>query len=280
MLRSRDPNDRAEMPFLDHLEELRQRLFYCAGGLAIGIVVTFVLFTMVPGFDIIGILAHPIEGYLPPNTSMVFTHPADFFQLYLDVGFVVALVIASPVILYQLWGFVSPALYVNERKIAIPVIAGIVALFLAGVTLAYFLVLPLTLDFLLGVGRTHINVIKPMIEVNEYLGFEIYMCVAFGAAFELPLVLMALGALGLVTPAFLSKYRRYAIVGGLIIGAFITPDPTAMFIIGIPMYGLYELGIFLSQIASRWRERRENGDDTPSPVPPSSGDLNGPRRLI
>lgn len=269
------------MPFLDHLEELRQRLFYCAAALAVGIVVTVVLFTMVPGFDIIEILVHPIQAYLPPNTSMMYTHPSDFFQLYLDAGFVASLVVASPVILYQLWGFVSPALYTNERKIAIPVIAGIITLFLAGLTLAYFMVLPMTLNFLIGVGRSHLDVIKPMIEINEYLGFEIYMCVAFGAAFELPLVLMAFAALGLITPTFLAKYRRYAIVGGLIIGGFITPDPTAMFVIGIPMYGLYELGIFLSRIAYRWRERRERGDDSGSSTPPRVPEgPPGPRRLM
>jgi sec-independent protein translocase protein TatC len=276
----RPPNDRAEMPFFDHLEELRQRLFYCAAGIAVGVLVACVLFTMVPGFNILEFLTHPIEPFLPKGQSLVYTHPGDKFQLYLDAGFVVALVVASPVILYQLWGFISPALYTHERKIAIPVISGIVLLFLCGMTLAYTLVLPMTLNFLLNVGSN--DVIKPMIIVSEYLGFEIYMCVAFGAAFELPLVLMGLAAVGLITPMFLSKYRRYAIVGGLIGGGFITPDPTAMFIIAVPLYGLYELGIFLARIAYRWRNRRESdSDDQTRPGvsgPPDTS--NGPRRLL
>jgi sec-independent protein translocase protein TatC len=98
------------------------------------------------------------------------------------------------------------------------------------------------------------------------------MCVAFGAAFELPIVLMGLAALGLVTPQFLAKYRRYAIVGGLILGGFITPDPTAMFVIAFPIYGLYELGILLARVAYRWRLRREQGNDDKSPPssPPTS----------
>jgi sec-independent protein translocase protein TatC len=254
------------MPFLDHLEELRQRLFYCAGAIAIGAFVAFVLFTMVPGFNILDFLAHPIRPYLH-GQKMVFTHPGDKFQLYLDAGFVVAIVVASPIILYQIWGFVSPAMYEKEKKVAVPVIIGVVTLFICGMALAYTLILPMTLNFLLNVGSS--DILQPMIIISEFLGFEIYMCVAFGAAFELPLVLMGLAALGLVTPKILAKYRRYAIVGGLIGGGFITPDPTAMFVIAIPLYGLYELGIFLARIAYRWRSRRQevDGDDN---VPPSS----------
>ena len=266
------------MPFLDHLEELRQRLFYCAGAIALGAIVAFVLFTMVPEFDILRFLAHPIEHSLH-GQKMVFTHPGDKFQLYLDAGFVVALVVASPVILYQLWGFISPAMYQNEKKIVVPVIIGVIFLFLCGMTLAYTVVLPMTLDFLLSVGGN--NDIQAMITISEYLGFGINMCVAFGAAFELPIVLMGLTALGLVTPHFLSKYRRYAIVGGLVAGGFITPDPTAMFVIAFPIYGLYELGILLARVAYRWRLSREGeGNDKP-PQPPSSPPplYSEPRRL-
>jgi sec-independent protein translocase protein TatC len=258
------------MPFFDHLEELRQRLFYCAGAIAVGAIVAFVLFTMVPGFHIIHFLARPIDPYLH-GRPLVFTHPGDKFQLYLDAGFVVALIVASPVLLYQLWGFISPAMYEREKKVAIPVISGVIVLFLCGLTLAYTIILPLTCDFLLNVGSGDEGV--ALITISEYLGLEIYMCVAFGAAFEIPIVLMGLAAVGLVTPQFLTKYRRYAIVGGLIGGSLITPDPTAMFVIAIPLYGLYELGIFLARIAHRWRERREKGDDNgqpPTSSPPMS----------
>lgn len=269
-------NDMAEMPFLEHLEELRRRLFWCAGALAIGGVVALIVFRL-PGFDVIEFLSRPIAPYLH-GAKLIYTHPGDAFQIVLDAGFALAFVFASPVILYQLWGFVSPAMYQHEKKIVLPVLAGIVALFVSGVAMAFTLILPLTLDFLVNVESTALT---PMISASEYFGFAIYMCLAFGAAFELPIVMMALTALGLATPMFLAKYRRYAVVGGLIVGGFITPDPTAMFAIAIPMYLLYELSIVLSRMVYRWKHRDEvtsSSEGAPPTEPPDTTDRE-PRRL-
>jgi sec-independent protein translocase protein TatC len=262
------------MPFLEHLEELRMRLFWCAGALAVGGLVAVVLFNL-PGFDVITFLARPIAPYLN-GAKLIYTHPGDAFQTVLDAGFALAFVIASPVILYQLWGFISPAMYEHEKKIVLPVLAGIVALFIAGVALGFFVILPMTLRFLIGVES---NALAPMISASEYFGFAIYMCLAFGAAFELPIVVMGLTALGLATPQFLAKYRRYAVVGGLIVGGFITPDPTSMFAIAIPMYGLYELSIALSKMVYRWRERGVDEELPPAPRPPDAPTRGEPRRL-
>ncbi len=259
----------AEMSFLDHLEELRQRLFYCAGAVAFGGVVAFILFKAIPGFDVIEFLARPITPYLH-GAKLIYTHPGDAFQIVLDAGFALALIVASPVILYQLWGFVSPAMYSHEKKVVLPVLAGIVVLFVCGVALAFTLILPLTIRFLINVES---GALQPMISASEYFGFAIYMCLAFGAAFEMPIVMMGLTALGLTSPMFLAKYRRYAVVAGLIIGGFITPDPTSMFAIAVPMYGLYELSIVLSRLVYRWRER-ESGEVKP----PSDPSDDGPRR--
>jgi len=252
------------MPFLEHLEELRQRLFYCALALAVGAVVAVILFKFIPNFDVITFLSEPITKQLH-GQKLMYTHPGDAFQIVLDAGFVVAFVIASPVIIYQVWGFISPALYAHEKKIVVPVILGIVFLFICGVVMAFTIILPLTLNFLIGVET---DSLKPMITASEYFGFAIYMCVAFGAAFELPIVLMGLTALGLVTPMFLAKYRRFAIVGALVAGTFITPDPTSMIVIAIPLYFLYEASIILSKSVYRWRKRREEGGDDPPPPPP------------
>lgn len=255
----------AEMSFLEHLEELRTRLFWCAGAFAIGAIIAFLLFTQMHhfgiNFDVIEFLARPITPLLH-GQKLIYTHPGDAFQIVLDAGFAVAFVFSLPVILYQLWGFVSPAMYSHEKKLVLPVLAAIVVLFVCGVALAFTLILPLTLGFLVGVES---SALTPMISASEYFGFAIYMCLAFGAAFELPIVMMGLTALGLATPMFLAKYRRYAVVGGLIIGGFITPDPTAMFAIAIPMYGLYELSIILSRSVYRWRRKREEGDDVTPP---------------
>jgi sec-independent protein translocase protein TatC len=269
----------AEMAFLDHLEELRQRLFRCAAAFAFGAIIAFLLFTQVPHFDVIEFLSRPITPYLH-GAKLIYLHPGDAFQIVLDAGFALAFVIASPVILYQLWGFVSPAMYSHEKKLVLPVLGGIVVLFIGGVAMAFTLILPMTIKFLVGVES---SALQPMIAASEYFGFAIYMCLAFGAAFELPIVIMGLTALGLTNPNFLAKYRRYAAVGGLIVGCFITPDPTAMFAIAIPMYGLFELSIVLSRMVYKWRQRREAGDDTGSvdepPPPPPPPVRDAPRRL-
>jgi sec-independent protein translocase protein TatC len=258
----------AEMAFLDHLEELRQRLFKCAAAFAFGAIIAFLLFTQVPHFDVIEFLSRPITPYLH-GQKLIYLHPGDAFQIVLDAGFALSFIIASPVILYQLWGFVSPAMYSHEKKLVVPVLGGIVVLFVAGVAMAFTLILPMTIKFLVGVES---DALQPMIAASEYFGFAIYMCLAFGAAFELPIVIMALTALGLTNPKFLARYRRYAAVGGLIIGTFITPDPTAMFAIAIPMYGLFELSIVLSRMVYRWREgkssRNDSGTVDPPPPPP------------
>ncbi len=254
------------MAFLDHLEELRQRLFRCAAAFALGAVIAFILFTQLPNFDVIEFLSRPITPYLH-GQKLVYLHPGDAFQIVLDAGFALSFIIASPVILYQLWGFVSPAMYSHEKKLVLPVLGGIVMLFIAGVAMAFTVILPMTIHFLVGVES---RALQPMIAASEYFGFAIYMCLAFGAAFELPIVIMGLTAIGLTNPTFLAKYRRYAAVGGLIIGSFITPDPTAMFAIAVPMYGLFELSIVLSRMVYRWRRKHEAGSEPPSIDPPSN----------
>jgi len=273
----KDPNYRAEMPLLDHLEELRQRLFACAVAVGVGLLISGGLF-LFTSFDVIDFLAGPVVAVLPPGAKLVTLTAGALFEIKMNAAFILALIIASPVIIYQMWGFLAPALYVNERRVVVPVVIGIVVLFIAGIALGFTLIVPKTLSFLIGITSKSVT---PMLDVREYLGFVLYMSLGFGAAFELPMVLMGLTALGLVSPKFLAKYRRYAFVGGLIAGGFITPDPTAMFYIGIPLYALYELSILLSRLVYRWRERRDAGDDVgeaPRGGPPSDDD-HGPRRL-
>ncbi|MEO9226000.1 MAG: twin-arginine translocase subunit TatC [Gemmatimonadaceae bacterium] len=272
MSKRRPARGTAEMAFLDHLEELRQRLFVCAAAFAFGAIIAVLVFTQIPHFDVIEFLSRPITPYLH-GQKLIYLHPGDAFQIVLDAGVALSLIIASPIILYQLWGFVSPAMYTHEKKLVIPVLGGIVVLFIAGVVMAFTLILPMTIKFLVGVES---SALQPMIAASEYFGFAIYMCLAFGAAFELPIVIMGLTALGLTNPAFLSKYRRYAVVGGLIIGTFITPDPTAMVAIAIPMYALFELSIVLSKMVYRWREGKNATDKSESvdePPPPPAGPL-------
>jgi sec-independent protein translocase protein TatC len=266
--RRNDYND-VSMPFLDHLEELRRRLFYCAVAVLVGGIITYGLFN-IPGFDILEFLARPARMHLG-GQKMVTHGSADIFQMLLNAGFVVAMIIASPVIAYQLWGFVAPAMYAKEKRIVIPIILGSVTLFVLGVALAFFFVMPATMEFFLGF-QTEAAV--PMLTLKEFITLEIYMCVGFGIAFQLPIVILGLTAVGIVTPTFLAKGRRFAIVGVLIISAAITPDPTTMFLMAVPLYALYELSIWGSKFIYRWRQRREaaQDEDDESERPPTRGE--------
>ena len=241
-----------EMPFLDHLEELRKRLFWVAGAVVIGVVVAFVLLSKL---DIIRLLERPILPLLH-GQKLIYTHPGTSFHILLNASLVLGIILASPVVVGQLWGFLAPALYAHEKRVVVPVVISMVALFLAGVALSYFVVLPLTLRFLMSIESTALT---PLISATEYFDFAISMCLAFGAVFEVPIAVLALTALGLVTPQFLAKYRRHAIVVCLTAAAFITPgaDPYSLFALAIPLYFLYELSVFVAMFVWRKRQKRE-----------------------
>jgi sec-independent protein translocase protein TatC len=241
-----------EMPFLDHLEELRRRLFWICGAIVIGVVIGFALLSRL---DIIRLLERPILPLLH-GQKLIYTHPGTSFHILLNASLALGIVLASPVIVGQIWGFLAPALYAHEKRVVIPVLIAMVALFLAGVSLSYFVVLPLTLQFLMSIESTALT---PLISATEYFDFAISMCVAFGVVFEVPIAILALTALGLITPQFLSKYRRHAIVVCLTAAAFITPgaDPYSLFALAIPLYVLYELSVFVAQFAYRKRQKRE-----------------------
>jgi sec-independent protein translocase protein TatC len=241
------------MPFLDHLEELRHRLFWIVGAILVGIVASFVLLSR-GGIDIVAILAHPIEPYLRGH-RLVFTHPGTSFSIVLNASLILGILFATPVIGYQLWGFFAPALHSHEKRIIIPVIFGMIFLFLSGVTLCYFVVMPFTLKFFMGFES---SALTPMIEATQYFDFAFSMMLAFGVAFELPIAILLLSALGIIKPQFLSKYRRHAIVVTVTVAAFITPDasPTTLFALSVPLYLLYELGVALSYLVTRRRRQR------------------------
>jgi sec-independent protein translocase protein TatC len=247
----------AEMPFLDHLEELRWRLIWSLAALAIGIVIGFALMWN-DRTSIIGLLEQPILPYLA-GRKLVYTHPGDPFSILLKAAFAIGFVLALPVILYQLWAFLSPALYRHEKRVIIPVLIGAAVLFAAGVALAFFVVLPVTLRFLLGL---HVQSLEPMITAGDYFGFVIGMSLAFGAVFEMPIAILALTALGIVTPQMLRRFRRHAIVLCAVGSAFITPggDPLSLMALFFPLYFLFELSIWLSALLFRRREERREAE--------------------
>src|SRR5512133_2454435 len=245
-----EQRDGTEMPFLDHLEELRWRILKALAALVAGVGIAFYVITR---FDVIGVLERPITPYLH-GAKLVYTHPGDPFQITLTAAVALGIVLALPVIVYQVWAFLAPALYQHEKRLVVPVIFGAIALFLCGVSLSFFVVLPLAVSWLMSFQTASLT---PMITASEYFDFAVSMSLAFGLCFELPIVILALAALGIVTPQMLNKFRRHAIVVCVVVGAFLTPGDLIWTTVAmaVPLYFLYEISVALSYVIYRRRER-------------------------
>ncbi|HEX4601070.1 MAG TPA: twin-arginine translocase subunit TatC [Gemmatimonadales bacterium] len=248
------PHNRAEMPFLDHLEELRWRILYSLLAVLVGTLVGWVL---VEHVDVIGLLTRPIAPLIPGGKLRV-TSPTEPFFITLKVAFVVGLVIASPVIGYQAWAFLAPALYPRERRLIVPALSAGALLFFAGAAAAYLWVLPRALAVLLSFQK---GVFDPLITADRYFAFAAQLVVAFGVITELPLVVIILAALGLVTPEFLARNRRYAIALSAGAAALLAPpDAVSMLLMMVPLWVLYEVSIVCARVVVRRRARPPVGD--------------------
>ncbi|MDQ8178907.1 MAG: twin-arginine translocase subunit TatC, partial [Gemmatimonadota bacterium] len=241
------------MPFLDHLEELRYRLMWSVGALLLCMVGALVV-VMRPEFDVIGLLAAPVMPYLPEG-KLVVTHPLDPFSISLKVAFAVGLVCSLPVVGYHLWSFLSPALHPHEKRLMVPVLLGATILFGSGVYIAWRFVLPIIFDVLVGMQSASL---QPLFTAREVFGFMVTTCLAFGAISQLPVVVLALTALGLVTPTAMMKFRRYAMAASFLISAIVTPGDLLIMtvLMAVPLYGLYEISIIVSWLVHRRRMRR------------------------
>jgi sec-independent protein translocase protein TatC len=243
------------MPFLDHLEELRSRLIWALVALGACSVLGFFAVTEL---DVIGILERPFHQVLP-DQNLLFTSPTTPVVVTFKLAFVVGFVLASPILAWHVWKFFAPALYEHERRFVVPAIAGGFVLFLLGIAMAYFLVLPLGLRFLIGFQAESLS---PIITIDEYLRFATRLILAFGVIFEMPLLLVLLALLGIVTPETLRKYRRHAIVTLAIASAVLTPaDVGTMMMLFAPMILLYEASVWLVRLVVR----RERSQDPASP---------------
>lgn len=242
------------MPFLDHLEELRWRILWSVLAVVIGSVIGFVL---VYKFNVLELLMEPVrEAWDDPDLRLISLSPADPFFVSLRLAIYVGVILAFPIIVYQVWSFLSPALEVHEKRAIIPSLYLGLVLFLGGVALAYFAALPVTLVFFQGFLTESLAM---QLEINATLGFIVKLLLAFGAVFELPIVILALSVMGLVTPAFLRSKRRHAIVLITILASFITPGDaiTLTIMMMLPLVLLYEFGILLSVGVYRRREKAE-----------------------
>ncbi len=233
--------DDAEQSFISHLIELRSRLLK-----AVAAVMLILLPLIFIANKLYGWLALPLVRHLPQGGTMIATEVASPFLTPLRLAFFVALFSAMPVVLYQLWAFVAPGLYRQEKRLAVPILVSAVVLFYIGCAFAYFLVLPAVFTFMTHVAPAGVTV---MPDIGHYLDFVLMLFLAFGLCFEVPVVLVILVALGVVTPLQLASSRRYAIVGAFVIAAVLTPpDVLSQTMLAVPMCLLYEIGI----VGARW----------------------------
>ena len=245
-----DNNGDAEQSFLSHLVELRARLLKAVAA------VLLVLVALIPlANKLYAWLAKPLLEHLPAGGAMIATDVASPFFAPLKLAFFVALFLAMPFILFQLWAFVSPGLYRHERRLAVPLLASSVLLFYIGCAFAYFLVLPAIFTFMTSIAPEGVAV---MPDISRFLDFALVLFLAFGFCFEVPVALVILVAIGVTTPDQLVKSRPYTIVGAFVVAAVLTPpDVISQLLLAIPMCLLYELGI----VAARLAARRESGEE-------------------
>lgn len=236
--------ENGEQSFLSHLIELRERLLKAVAAVLV------ILLALIPVANkLYGWLAMPLIQRLPQGGTMIATEVASPFLTPIKLAFFVAVVIAMPLILYQLWAFVAPGLYRHEKRLARPILVSAVVLFYVGCAFAYFFVLPAVFGFMTGVAPAGVAV---MPDIGRYLDFVLVLFLAFGLCFEVPVVLIILVALGVVTPAQLAKSRAYAIVGAFVVAAVLTPpDVLSQLMLAIPMCALYEFGIFAARALAR-----------------------------
>ena len=239
-----------EMPFLEHLEELRWRIIYSLGAL---LVTTCIGFLVVTKFDVLQLLIRPITPFLH-GTKLKYLNPTDPFFVTLHLAITVGILLALPIIVYQIWAFISPALKKEEKRSILPALYLGLVLFCIGAALAYFGAIPLTLRFMMSFQSESL---EQNIIISEYMGFVVKIILAFGIVFELPVVVLILASIGLITSAFLVKMRRYFIVVAAVAASLLTPGDAVSLTIFLmaPLMLLYELSILLAKMVERRRAK-------------------------
>lgn len=246
----------AEGSLISHLVELRQRLLRA-------VIAVLILFVPCAIFQdqLFTLVATPLIEKMPQGTSMIATSPVAPVLVPLKLAFMAAVFLAMPFVLYQAWAFVAPGLYKKEKRFAVPLVISSILLFYAGMAFAHFVVFPLMFAFLTSTAPQGVQM---MTDMGNYLDFVLLLFFAFGIAFEIPVATVLLASTGMVRVETMTKNRGYVLLGIFVIAAFLTPpDAISQSFMAIPMYLLYEIGIVLSRVLLREREREkavsENG---------------------
>jgi sec-independent protein translocase protein TatC len=230
-----------EQPFMTHLIEVRTRLLHM-------VLCILLMFAVLLPFtnQLYSLLAKPLLQRLPTGASMIATEVASPFLTPFKFVFILAIALSMPYILHQIWRFIAPGLYRREKRIALPLLISSIVLFYSGIAFAYFVVFPLAFRFLVGAAPQGVTV---MTDISKYLDFTLTIFFAFGLAFEVPVAIILMVWAGVTTPAALAAKRSYVVVAVFVIGAVLTPpDVISQTLLAVPMWLLFELGLFLSRV--------------------------------
>ncbi|SKA65580.1 sec-independent protein translocase protein TatC [Desulfobaculum bizertense DSM 18034] len=244
-----DDEELVEMGLLDHLEELRKRLTYCVIAVIVGLFACY-------GFaeQLFDFLMMPLKPILPEGSSLIFTGLPEGFFTYIKLSAFAGLFVVSPFIFYQLWAFIAPGLYKEERRWVFPIALCSSLFFVSGACFGYFVVFPIAFKFFMGFGT---DIIKPMPSLKEYLSFSLKLLTAFGVAFELPLFIFFLARLGMVSSRWLKDKRKYFVLVAFVISAVLTPpDVVSQCFMAGPLIILYELGIIVAWLFGKAEPRK------------------------
>ncbi len=242
------------MGFMEHLEELRKRIIWSISSVGVGFCICYFWHEAIFGW-----IQKPIVQTLTShklNTQLVYTNPVDPFNMYIKISLIAGIFLASPFVLYQVWGFIAPGLYKNERRYVAPFMFSTVGLFVAGGLFAYKTVYPAALEFLV----TYSLQFTPMITINEYIGLFMTIVLGLGVIFEMPILVFFLALFGIVSPGWMWRNFRYSILAIFVIAAIITPtaDVMNMCIFAAPMIALYVISIGVAYLVHpKQRRKRE-----------------------
>jgi sec-independent protein translocase protein TatC len=243
-----------ELTLIDHLVELRDRILKCI----VAVVVLFLaLFYFAP--EIYIFVATPLIAALPEGSAMIAIDPTSPFFAPFKLTFYVAFLIAAPYILYQLWSFIAPGLYKNEKALAIPLFISSVLLFYAGIAFAYYILFGIVFNFFVGVAPEGILVTP---DISSFLSFALTIFFAFGAAFEIPIAVFLCIWAGLAEPDSLAQKRPYVVVGCFVVAMLLTPpDPFTQSLLALPMWALFEVGILAGRMIRKKQEEEEDEEE-------------------
>ncbi|MDQ1260440.1 MAG: sec-independent protein translocase protein TatC [Pseudomonadota bacterium] len=245
-----------EQPFVEHLVELRDRLVKAL--MAVGLAAAVLFFFPGPG-PLYDLLAAPLVAHLPKGATLIATSVISPFMVPLKILLVAAFLLALPVVLWQVWAFVAPGLYAHEKRLVLPLVVSSTLLFFVGVGFCYFFVFGQVFSFIQSFAPKSITAAP---DIEAYLSFVLTMFIAFGLAFEVPIVVIVLARLGLVSVEKLKAFRGYFIVLAFIIAAIVTPpDVVSQLALAVPMCLLYELGIWAAQIFIRHTKAPEDSQE-------------------